>query len=292
MFGFQRIGDLIWAAGDMKCRGFLVGATSGRTTLSGEGLQHQDGHSHLLSYPYANICAYDTAFAYEVGIVVRDGIRRMYEEQEDVLFYLTVGNENYAQPELPDDRFEEIQQGVVRGIYQFRTAQVGKGKLRVQLLGSGALLNDVIRAQKILGEEYGVAAEIWSVTSYKELYRDALDAARWSVRHPLEEPRIPYVAQTLSNCSGPFVAVSDYVKALPESISRWIPGALISLGTDGFGRSDSRRELRDFFEVDYRHVVMASLAGLAREGKIDRKTVESAMRKMEIDPEKVNPFSL
>jgi len=292
MFGFQRIGDLIWAAGDMKCRGFLVGATAGRTTLSGEGLQHQDGHSHLLSYPAANICAYDTSFAYEVGVIVRDGIRRMYEEQEDALFYLTVGNENYAQPELPESDAERIKQGIVKGLYKFSSGGEESADRRVQLLGSGALMNDVIRAQEVLREEYGVRADIWSVTSYKELYRDAIEVERWNIRHPMAEPKAPYLTSTLGDAKGPFIAVSDYVKALPESISHWLPGPLTSLGTDGFGRSDSRQALRDFFEVDYRHIVMASLALLAREGKVKKKTVESAIKKMEIDPEKVSPFSL
>jgi pyruvate dehydrogenase E1 component len=216
----------------------------------------------------------------------------MYEEQEDALFYLTVGNENYAQPALPESEAGDVKQGIVRGIYKFSTSGVDEGRPRVQLLGSGAIMNDVIRAQMILGEEYGVAADLWSVTSYKELYRDALDADRWSIRHPLEKPKDPCITQALSGSSGPFIAASDYVKALPESVSRWVPGSLISLGTDGFGRSDSRRALRDFFEVDYRHIVMASLAGLAREGKIKKKTVETAIRKMEIDPGKANPFSL
>jgi pyruvate dehydrogenase E1 component len=216
----------------------------------------------------------------------------MYEDQEDALYYLTVGNENYAQPALPKDRAEEIKEGIVRGIYRFNSTQVDKGEKKVLLMGSGALVNEVIRAQEILAEEYGVSTDLWNVTSYKELYRDAVDTARWNVRHPMDEPRTPLIGQAISEHSGAVVAVSDYVKALPESISRWLPGPLISLGTDGFGRSDGRRELRDFFEVDYRHIVMASLAGLAREGEIEKKTVERAMRRMEIDPERMNPFSL
>jgi pyruvate dehydrogenase E1 component len=216
----------------------------------------------------------------------------MYEEQEDAFFYITVGNENYEQPPLSDVDAEAVKEGIVKGIYRFSSSQSERKGRRVHLLGSGAIMNEVLRAQSMLGEEYGVAADIWSVTSYKELYRDAVDTDRWNVRHPLDDPRVPYLTQTLADVDGLFVAVSDYVKALPETVSRWLPGPMISLGTDGFGRSDSRQALRDFFEIDHRHIVLAALAGLARDRKIRGKTVSDAMKKMEIDPDKVNPFSL
>jgi pyruvate dehydrogenase E1 component len=292
MFGFQRIGDLIWAAGDMKCRGFLIGATSGRTTLSGEGLQHQDGHSHLLAYPLSNLRTYDPAFAYEIGVIVRDGIRRMYEDQEDAFYYITVGNENYEQPALPDADTSTIKEGIVKGIYKFGSVEAEKKGPRVQLLGSGAIMKGVLEAQQILRDDYGVSSDVWSVTSYKQLHREALDVDRWNMRHPLKKQRVPYVTSSLEKSSGPFVAVSDYVKALPESISRWLPAPLIALGTDGFGRSDSRQALRDFFEIDCRHIVLAALASLAREDQLDKKTVSKAIKELDMDPEKANPFSL
>jgi pyruvate dehydrogenase E1 component len=290
MFGFQRIGDLIWAAGDIKCRGFLVGATSGRTTLSGEGLQHQDGHSHLLAYPVPSVRAFDPAFAFEIGVIVRDGIHCMYEKQEDVFYYITVGNENYKQPPLPKGDPEETKRGITSGIYKFRSSQVQESKLRVQLLGSGSLMNSVLQAQRILEADYGVAVDVWSVTSYKELYRNALDVERWNTLHPTKKQRVPFVSRALGSHRGVFVAVSDYVKALPESISKWVPGTMICLGTDGFGRSESRAALRDYFEVDHRYIVVAALAGLAREGQIKRRVVSETLKKMEMDPEKPNPF--
>jgi pyruvate dehydrogenase E1 component len=290
MFGFQRVGDLIWLAGDIRCKGFLIGATSGRTTLNGEGLQHEDGHSHLLAYPVPNLITYDPAFAYEIGVIVRSGIERMYEKQEDIFYYLTVGNENYDQPPLPEADQEAIKEGIVRGIYRFRASENAKPKLKVDLLGSGAIMNCVLRAQEILDSDFGVAADVWSVTSYKELHQDGLDAARWNLLHPTKKPKVPYLTQALGNGSGICVAASDYVKALPESVSQWIPGRLISLGTDGFGRSETREALRDFFEVDAEHIVLAALAGLLQEGKIDAKTVQAAIKKLGIDPNKANPL--
>jgi pyruvate dehydrogenase E1 component len=289
MFGFQRIGDLIWAAGDMRCRGFLVGATSGRTTLAGEGLQHQDGHSHLLAYAVPNIVTYDPAFAYELAVIIRDGIQRMYTQQEDIFYYLTVTNENYAMPPIPEE--EATKEGILKGMYKFRTSEKPNAKFRAQLLGSGAILNEVLRAQEILEERYDVAADIWSVTSYKELRRDGLEAERWNMLNATEEPQIPYVSQCLAKEPGVLVAASDYVKALPDSISRWCPRPLHSLGTDGYGRSESRRALRDFFEVDARYVTLATLAALAREGEIAFDDVEEAMHDLEIDPAKANPVT-
>ena len=287
MFGFQRIGDFIWAAGDMRCRGFLIGGTAGRTTLAGEGLQHQDGHSHLLAYPVPNLITYDPAYAYELATIVREGIRRMYGEREDVFYYLTVGNENYVQPAMPKDAAV----GILRGAYCFRAAPNPKEKCKAQLLGSGAILNEVVKAQQILAERYGVAADVWSVTSYKELRRDALACERWNRLNPGEKPRVPYVAEAFAKAPGVFVAASDYVAALPDSIAKWLPGSLQSLGTDGFGRSESRAALRDFFEVDARYVVLATLQALAKEKQVPAKVVKQAVKDLNIDPQKPDPLT-
>lgn len=293
MFGFQRIGDLMWAAGDSRCKGFLIGGTSGRTTLNGEGLQHQDGHSHLLAYPIPNLVTYDPAYAYELAVIIRDGIRRMYEEQENIFYYLTVMNENYAMPPMPDDAKE----GIVKGIYKLKPSSRKNAKLSVQLFGSGTILNEALKAQEILEEDYKIAANVWSVTSYKELRKDALTADRWNVLHPSEQPQVPYVSKVLENLSTGqtggqpvFVAASDYMKTLPDSISRWIPGRLISLGTEGYGRSEGRKELRDFFEVDAKHIVLAALYGLLKENQIKLVTIEKAVKDLEINPSKLNPM--
>ncbi|MBI5546581.1 MAG: pyruvate dehydrogenase (acetyl-transferring), homodimeric type [Deltaproteobacteria bacterium] len=286
MFGFQRIGDLIWAAGDMRTRGFLVGATAGRTTLAGEGLQHQDGHSHVLALPVPNLLAYDPAYAYEIAVIVQEGIRRMYERREDVFYYLTVGNENYPQPAMPDGARE----GILKGLYKLRAAPVST-PLQVQLVGSGSILNEVLKAQGILAERYGVAAEVWSATSYKELRREALECERQNLLHPEGRRHEPYVAQTLGQAPGPVIAASDYLKVMPDSIARWLPRSMFTLGTDGFGRSDSRAALRDFFEVDARYVAVAALHALAREGKLEAARVRQAIRDQEIDPEKLNPMT-
>lgn len=286
MFGLQRTGDLIWAAGDMRARGFLVGGTSGRTTLAGEGLQHQDGHSHLLAYPYPTIKAYDPAFAYELAVIIREGIRRMYQEQESIFYYLTVMNEPYPQPSMP----KGIKEGILKGVYQFKAARHKNAKHQVQLLGSGTILNKVIEAQKILEERYQVAASVWSVTSYKELHLDALMAQRYNLLHPGKTAKTPYISAAFKDAKGVFVAASDYVKALPESIAKWLPGPLISLGTDGFGRSGSRQQLRDFFEVDERYITLAALCGLMQNGDIKAEVVKKAVKDLEIDPEKANPM--
>jgi pyruvate dehydrogenase E1 component len=288
MFGFQRVGDLIWAAADCRTKGFLVGGTSGRTTLAGEGLQHQDGHSHLLAYPVPNVKAYDPAFAFELAVIVQDGIRRMYERQEERFYYITVMNENYAHPPMPSEA--DIRDGILKGMYPLKAAANQNSALRAQLFGSGAILNEVLRAQEMLAEKYQVAADVWSITSYKELHQDGIDVERWNLLHPGEEPRVPYVTQCVSGRSGVFVAASDYVRALPDSISRFFPGPLHSLGTDGFGRSDSRSALRDFFEVDARFIVLATLAALCREKQIKPGVVRQAMLDLKIDPEKVNPL--
>ncbi|MBN2432329.1 MAG: pyruvate dehydrogenase (acetyl-transferring), homodimeric type, partial [Acidobacteria bacterium] len=286
MFGLQRIGDLIWAAGDMRARGFLLGGTAGRTTLAGEGLQHQDGHSHLLAYPYPTLMAYDPAYAFELAVIIQDGIRRMYEEQEPIFYYLTVMNENYPQPAMPAG----VEEGILRGIYRFRAADNGTAKHRAQLMGSGTILNQVVAAQQILAEKYDVAADVWSVTSYKELHRDALMAERWNMLHPDQKAKTPYVTAALKDAEGVFVAATDYVKALPESVARWLPGPLFSLGTDGFGRSDGRHHLREFFEVNERYIVLATLYSLAREGKIKPAEVKEAIKELDIDPDKADPM--
>jgi pyruvate dehydrogenase E1 component len=270
----------------MRCKGFLVGGTSGRTTLAGEGLQHQDGHSHLLAYPLPNLKAYDPAFAYELAVIIQDGIRRMYEEQQDIFYYLTVTNEPYVQPPMPDG----VREGILKGMYKFKASGHENAQLRAHLFGSGAILNEALKAQKILEEKYDVAADVWSITSYKELYRDGHEVERWNMLHPSEFPRIPYITQCLEGETGVFVAASDYVKALPDSVSRWFPRPLVSLGTDGFGRSDSRRALRDFFEVDARFITLATLAALAREKKIKTEVVEHAIRDLDINPAKANPM--
>ncbi len=286
MFGYQRMGDLVWAAADMRAKGFLVGGTAGRTTLNGEGLQHQDGHSHLLVYPVPNLIAYDPAYAFELAVIIRDGIRRMYEEQESVFYYLTVMNENYPMPAMP----EGAKEGIVKGMYKLKPASKPNLKLKAQLLGSGTILNEVLKAQEILENDYKVAADVWSVTSYKELRKDGLDTDRWNMLHPTAKPKQSYIQKVLGDEEGVFVAASDYVKALPDSIGKWFPRPLYSLGTDGFGRSEGRAELRDFFEVDAKHIVLATLFALLREGKIKNQQIEKAIKDLKINPEKRNPM--
>ena len=287
MFGMQRVGDLVWAAADARTRGFLLGGTAGRTTLAGEGLQHQDGNSHLLAFPVPNLVAYDPAFAYEIAVIIREGIRRMYQEREDIFYYLTLTNENYEHPPVP--KGDGIREGILRGMYKLKSSDTGQTKLSAHLFASGPIVNEALKAQQMLAEKYDVASDVWSVTSYKEVYRDGNEAERWNMLHPSEKPRVPYVTQCVQEKPGVFVAASDYVKALPDSISQWLPGPLVSLGTDGFGRSDSRAALRDFFEVDARFITLATLAALAREQKIKANVVDRAMRDLEIDAEKVNP---
>src|SRR2546425_701896 len=287
MFGFQRIGDLIWAAADMRARGFLLGGTAGRTTLAGEGLQHQDGHSHVLALPVPNLLAYDPAFAFEIAVIIQDGIRRMYVNGESIFYYLTVGNEPLPMPAMPDG--DKVRDGILKGMYLFKPSQKKDAKLRAQLFGSGAIMFEVLKAQQILEEKYNVAADVWSVTSYKSLYRDGNDCERWNMLHPVQTPRVPYVTQCLKDAPGVFVAASDYMKVLPESIAQWVPRPLIALGTDGFGRSENRASLRDFFEGDAKHVVLATLHALAREKHIAIKKVEQAVRDFGINPEKANP---
>jgi pyruvate dehydrogenase E1 component len=289
MFGFQRIGDLIWAAADMRTRGFLIGGTAGRTTLAGEGLQHQDGHSHVLVLSVPNLLAYDPAFAYEIAVIIQDGIKRMYVDQESIFYYLTVTNEPLPMPEMPAGK--EVREGILKGMYRFRTSPKKDAKLRAQLFGSGTIMYEVLKAQQTLEEKYGVAADVWSVTNYKQLYRDGNDCERWNMLHPGETPRVPFVTRCLKDVPGVFVAASDYMKVLPECIAQWVPRPLMALGTDGFGRSENRASLRDFFEVDAKHIVLATLHALAREKQIQPEVVKQAVKDLAINPEKLNPAS-
>ena len=288
MFGMQRIGDLVWLAGDMRVKGFMVGGTAGRTTLNGEGLQHEDGHSHLLAYPVPNLEAYDPAFGYEIAVIIREGIRRMYVEQEDVFYYLTVENDIYAMPEMPDG----VEEGILKGMYKFKPSAKKRTRLKAHLFGSGAIINSALKAQSLLEEKYQVSADVWSITSYKALHRDGLDAERWNRLHPGKKPRLSYIEQCLAKERGVYVMASDYVKALPESIARWFPNPPVSLGTDGFGRSETREALRDHFEVDYRFIALGALSALAREGQIENDVVAQAMQDLKIDPAKPNPIYL
>ena len=290
MFGMQRVGDLVWAAGDSRTRGFLLGGTAGRTTLAGEGLQHQDGHSHLLSLAVPNLISYDPAFAYEIAVIIEEGIRRMYVKGDSVFYYITVMNETYEMPPMP----EGVREGILKGMYRFKaSAKQDAGKkgngTRAQLLGSGAILPEVVKAAKMLEDQYGIAADVWSVTSYQELYREGHAVERWNRLHPGETPRVPYVTKCFEGTDGPIVAASDYVKALPDAIDRWLPRPLTSLGTDGFGRSENRTALRDFFEVDSRFIVEATLTALMRDGKLDVAVVQKAIKDLNINTEKPNP---
>jgi pyruvate dehydrogenase E1 component len=291
MFGFQRIGDLAWAAGDMRCRGFLLGGTAGRTTLNGEGLQHEDGHSHLSASTIPNCISYDPTFGYELAVIIQDGMRRMYQDQEDVYYYITVMNENYPHPEMPKD----AEQGILRGMYLFRKSSEaisGDSTLRVQLLGSGTILREVIAAAEILDQDFGISADIWSVTSFNELRREALDVTRWNMLHPSEPARLSYVENCLKDCTGPVVAATDYMKIFADQIREFVPGRYKVLGTDGFGRSDTREKLRQFFEVDRHYVTIATLQALAEDGKISTEIVTQAIRKFGIDPDKPNPVTV
>src|SRR2546428_2290076 len=274
MFGFQRIGDLIWAAADMRTRGFLIGGTAGRTTLAGEGLQHQDGHSHVLVLSVPNLLAYDPAFAYEIAVIIQDGIKRMYVDQESIFYYLTVTNEPLPMPEMPAGK--EVRDGNLKGMYRFRASAQKDAKLHAQLFGSGTIMFEVLKAAQILEEKYGVACDVWSVTSYKQLYRGGNDCERWNMLHPGETPRVPFVTRCLKDAPGVLVAASDYMKVLPESIAQWMPRPLVAPGTDGFGRSEHRASLRDFFEVDAKHIVLATLHALALEKTIKPEVVEQA----------------
>lgn len=284
MFGFQRVGDLTWAAGDMRCRGFLLGGTAGRTTLNGEGLQHADGHSHLAASTIPNCISYDPAFAYELAVIIQDGLRRMYQEQEDIYYYITVMNENYSHPEMP----KGVEQNILQGMYLFREGSK-QNKLHVQLLGSGTILREVIAAAAILEKDYKISADIWSVTSFNQLRREALSVSRWNLLHPEEPAKLSYVETCLKDRKGPVIASTDYMKIIADQIREFIPNRYWVLGTDGFGRSDTREKLRYFFEVDRHYVVVAALKALADEGKIPASQVTKAIQAFAIDPEKPEP---
>ena len=286
MFGFQRVHDLCWAAGDSRARGFLIGGTSGRTTLNGEGLQHEDGHSHIFAATIPNCVSYDPSFAYELAVIVQDGLRRMIGEQEDVFYYITTLNENYHHPAMP----EGAEDGIVKGIYRFKAADTSNGGHTVKLLGSGAILNEVIAGAKLLEDDFGVSADVYSVTSFTELAREAEDNSRWNMLHPEEPSRVPYVSEVLdAGCDGPVIASTDYMKLLSEQLRPYIKDHYHVLGTDGFGRSDYRRKLRTHFEVDRHYVAVAALKALAEENKIPSTTASEAIRKYGIDPDKPNP---
>jgi pyruvate dehydrogenase E1 component len=283
MFGFQRVGDMIWAFADSRGKGFLMGGTAGRTTMLGEGLQHQDGHSHVLASTVPTCLSYDPAYVYELAAILQDGLRRMYQENEQVFYYITMYNEDYAMPEMP----EGAQEGIVRGIYKLKSAP--KGNATAQLFGSGPILNEVVMAQEILAEKYGVQADVWSVTSYNELRRDALAVERWNRLHPAEPEKTPYIVTALNSSNGPIIAASDYMKSVPDQLAPWLLNRLVSLGTDGFGRSDNREHLRSHFEVNAESVVAATLSKLARDGKFGAAKAQKAMVELGIDPEKGDP---
>jgi pyruvate dehydrogenase E1 component len=287
MFGFQRIGDLAWAAGDSQARGFLIGATAGRTTLNGEGLQHQDGHSHLLAGTIPNCVSYDPAYAYELAVIIQDGLRRMYHEGQNRFYYITTMNENYVHPEMP----QGVEEGIIRGMYRLKASSAAN-ELRVQLLGGGAILREVEAAAVMLERDYQVAADVWSLTSVNELQRDGKAAQRWNLLHPSEAPRIPYVTQLLRDAVGPVVAATDYMKLYADQIREFVPGSYTVLGTDGFGRSDTRPKLREFFEVSRNYIVIAALKALADEGRLEPERVTQAITALGVNPDKPNPLTV
>jgi pyruvate dehydrogenase E1 component len=286
MFGFQRFGDLAWAAGDSRARGFILGGTAGRTTLAGEGLQHDDGQSHIQSSVIPNCISYDPTFSYEVAVIVHEGLRRMIGEQEDVYFYITLMNENYEHPEMP----EGVEEGIIKGMYLFRAAEGNKKTPRVQLLGSGTIFREVLAAADLLASDFGVAADVWSVPSFTELRREGLDAERWNRLHPTEEPKRSYVETMLADRPGPVIASTDYLRAFADQIRPFVNQPYAVLGTDGFGRSDYRKALRRFFEVDRHFVTLTALHTLAQRGQIPQERVAEAISKYDIDPEKRNPM--
>ncbi|MBC7473431.1 MAG: pyruvate dehydrogenase (acetyl-transferring), homodimeric type [Candidatus Sericytochromatia bacterium] len=285
MFGFQRIGDLIWAAGDMMCRGFLIGGTAGRTTLAGEGLQHQDGNSLLLAYPVPSLLTYDPTYAYELAVIIQDGIHRMYEKQEKIFYYITVMNENYEMPSIP----ENCKEGILKGMYKLKTSNK-KSELKANLFGSGTILNEALKAQDILENKYNIATDVWSVTGYKQLHIDVMETERWNMFHPGEAQKISYLEKSLQDETGVFVAASDYIQLMSEAMAKYVPGPFTALGTFGYGRSENRSSLRDFFEVDAKHIVFATLSSLLKQGKINVEVVKKAMTDLNINPDKLNPI--
>jgi pyruvate dehydrogenase E1 component len=284
MFGPQRIGDLMWLAGDIKARGFLLGATSGRTTLNGEGLQHQDGHSLLLTSSMPTLMTYDPAFAFEVAVIIADGMKRMYKDNEDLFYYLALYNENYPMPAMPAG----VEDGILKGLYKFKAGESGKAN-KAQIFGSGPIIREALRAQDILAEKFNVSADIWSATSYKLLRNEALLAKRWNMLHPEATPKKSYLETVLEKEQGTFIAASDNMRLIPDQIAPWVPGGLTTLGTDGFGRSDTRQRLRRFFEVDAECIVVATLYSLAQKGQIEKKAVSDAIKSLDVNPEKVYP---
>jgi pyruvate dehydrogenase E1 component len=286
MFGFQRVMDLTWAAGDSQARGFLIGATSGRTTLNGEGLQHQDGHSHLMAQMIPNCISYDPTYGYEVAVIVQDGMRRMYQDQENMFYYITTLNENYQHPEMPVG----AEEGIVKGMYLFQEGK--KSDKRVQLFGCGSILNEVIAGAEILRDEFGVEADIWSTTSINELTRDAMAVARWNMLHPEAEPRESFLQQQLKGHEGPVIASTDYMRMYAEQLRAYIPRNYKVLGTDGFGRSDTRAKLRSFFEVNRYYVAVAALKALQEEGKVEASVVANAIQKFNINPDAPAPWTV
>ena len=286
MFGPQRVGDLIWLAADSRCRGFLIGGTAGRTTLNGEGLQHQDGHSHVLLSTVPNMITYHPAYAYELAVIIRDGMHRMYEKQENVFYYISVGNENYEMPAMP----EGVKEGILKGMYKFKKSEKTGAKATAQLLGSAAILQQAVKAAAILEEKYDIAADVWSVTSYNELRKDGLDKTRTAMLNPQDDMAKPYITEMLENEGDVAVFASDNMKSMPDVLAKWIPIPHETLGTDGFGRSETRRALRDFFEVDDRHIAFCAIGKLYKEGKVDKALVDQAAKDLEIDPNKLNPM--
>jgi len=293
MFGFQRIGDLIWAAADMRAKGFMLGGTAGRTTLNGEGLQHQDGHSLVSAMAFPTVRSYDPAYSYETAVIVFEGLKRMYVDNETAIYYITLENETYLMPEMPagpnGGPDENVKEGIIRGMYQVASQAPQKATdEKVQLFGSGAILREALRAAEILAEKYGIASDIWSVTSYTQLRRDAQECQRWNMLNPDKTPRRSYVEEQLEGVRGPVIAASDYMRALAEQIDPWVPGGLFALGTDGMGRSESREALRRHFEVDAECIVIATLYQLSKQGKFDTKKVAQAIKDFGIDPEKTS----
>jgi pyruvate dehydrogenase E1 component len=286
MFGFQRIGDFIWAGGDLQSRGFLIGGTAGRTTLAGEGLQHQDGHSQVAASTIPNCVSYDPTYAYELAVIIQEGLRRMIGEQENVFYYITCMNENYVHPPMPSG----IEDGILKGMYLLKVG--GQGKIRAQLMGSGTILREVLGAADLLENDFNIPTDVWSVTSFNELRRNGLEVERWNQLHPAADARKSYIEQCFAKRPGPYIAATDYMKIVPDQIQRWVPGRFISLGTDGYGRSDARKALRQHFEVDKHYIAVTALKALADEGALDQKTVTQAIDKYDIDPDRPDPVTL
>jgi pyruvate dehydrogenase E1 component len=286
MFGFQRVGDLIWAAADMMCKGFLLGATAGRTTLNGEGLQHQDGHSILIAQTVPSVLTYDPAFAFELAVIVQDGLRRMYVENESKIYYLTIYNENLLMPEMP----KGVEEGIKRGLYRFQKSKT-KGSAKAHLIGSGVIIKQVMEAAEILEKE-GVSTDIWSATSWTELYRDAVSCDRWNMLHPGETERVPFVQQQLKGEDGVFVSANDWVKLTAGQLAPWMPKDFTTLGTDGFGLSESRENLRDYFEISPKYIAFAAVRLLHKQGKITEKAVKEFMKKYGVESEKLEPMTV